>query len=364
MKKLITVLVLIASIQSVYAMQVQGSEKKELKTGLKIYYIRHAEGGHNVKQDWEYRKVPKDQWPAYVGNPNIFTPKGLVQQAAVAGRLKKYHFDFIAASPAWRCRNTILPYMKETGAKGEIWPELHELRASALILSDDLPVPTEQILGAGDAVELPADEAPYFSVREDGKNWFKVPKVGKGREGDEQANAAARVIIQRVLDMIQDRFGGTDKTILLSGHGSSGQAVLRMLTKDPLDGFTGISNTGIWMVEEQSNGEFKLMMFNSYPLENGKPSAASKHALMDTNGDGKVTKAEYVARHAAGFGRKDKNKDGVLSSDEHAHSSFEGADLNKDNQLSSEEYVHIFEKQFDNSFDKNGDGIATVDEVR
>lgn len=333
------------------------------EAGLKIYYIRHAEGGHNVKADWEYRKVPKDQWPAYVGDHNAFTPKGLVQQAAVAGKLKQYDFDFIAASPAWRCQNTILPYMKETGSKGEIWPELHELRASALILSTDLPVPTEPILGAGEPVELPADEALSFSVREDGKNWFKVPRAGSGREAQERSNAAARVVIQRVVDLIQNRFGGTDKTILLSGHGSSGQAVLRMLTKDPLDGFTGIDNTGIWMVEEQSDGTFKMMMYNSYPLENGKPSAASKFALMDTNGDGQVTQAEYVARHASGFGRKDQNKDGVLSSEEHGHSSFKDADNNQDNQLTPEEYASIFEEQFDHSYDKNGDGIFTIDEI-
>jgi broad specificity phosphatase PhoE len=334
------------------------------EAGLKIYYIRHAEGGHNVKADWEYRKVPKDQWPAYVGDHNAFTPKGLVQQAAVAEKLENIEFDFIAASPAWRCRNTILPYMKAAGAKGEIWPELQELRASALILSSDLPVLTDPILGAGDAVEIPSDEAPYFSVREDGKNEFKVPRAGSGRAGQERSDAAARVVIQRVVDMIQDRFGGTDKTILLAGHGSSGMAVLRMLAQDPMDGFSSISNTGIWMVEQQPDGTFKPKLFNSYPLENGKPSVASKHALMDTNGDGQVTKAEYVARHASGFGRKDRNNDGALSPEEHGHSSFAAADQNQDNQLTPEEFAAIYEDQFDHSYDKNGDGIVTVDEMR
>ena len=56
------------------------------------------------------------------------------------------------------------------------------------------------------------------------------------------------MVVQRVLDMLQTRFGGTDKTVLLSGHGGSGKAILRMLTKDPLDKFPGISNTGIgWL---------------------------------------------------------------------------------------------------------------------
>ncbi|WP_345318776.1 histidine phosphatase family protein [Novipirellula rosea] len=87
------------------------------ESGLKIFYIRHAEGGHNVAADWA--DVPKDTWPAYVGDPDVFTREGKAQQAAVAGKLTKYDFDFIATSPMWRCRNTILPYLKETESKAE-----------------------------------------------------------------------------------------------------------------------------------------------------------------------------------------------------------------------------------------------------
>ncbi|MEP5341946.1 MAG: histidine phosphatase family protein [Algibacter sp.] len=259
---IISIILLFSDISS-------GWSQTKTKEGLKIYYIRHAEGGHNVKRNWEkYSEIPEDQWPDYVGNPNIFTPMGKGQLARVPIKLKKYKFDFIASSPIWRVRNTILPYMKKIGVKGEIWPELAEQRASALILSTDLPVPTDPILGAGKLIELSSNEAPYFSIREDGKKGFKAPKVGTTRKHDERSSAAARLVIQKVLDMIQDRFGGTDKTILLAGHGSSGKAVLRMLTKDPLLNLPGITNTGVWMVEEQPNGEFKLMIFNDVPLEN------------------------------------------------------------------------------------------------
>ena len=61
------------------------------EAGLKIYFLRHAEGGHNVVEDW--KDVPKDQWPAYVGNENMFTPKGGKQAAAVPAKLAPYHFD-------------------------------------------------------------------------------------------------------------------------------------------------------------------------------------------------------------------------------------------------------------------------------
>lgn len=245
------------------------------QAGLKIYYIRHAEGGHNVKNDWAH--VPKAEWPVYVGNDAMFTPKGEAQQAAVAGKLKNLHFDFIAVSPMWRTRNTILPYLKETETKAEIWPELHELEASTLILSPDLVPPAVPILGAGSPVEIPSEEAPWFSLREDGKNKFKMPPFEKDQAGKEEEAAAARLVIQSVIDLIHQRFGGSNKSILLVGHGSSGKGLLRMLTKNELKGFSdGLANTGIWMVEEQPDGEFELKIYNDVPVESGTRAAPAE----------------------------------------------------------------------------------------
>ncbi|MDW5290138.1 histidine phosphatase family protein [Formosa sp. PL04] len=250
----------------------------ESNAQLKIYYIRHAEGGHNVRKNWEtYSEIPKDKWPAYVGNPNMFTPMGKGQLNRVAGKLKSYKFDFIASSPIWRTRNTILPYMIEVGAKGEVWPELCEYWQSELIISSSLPTPTVNILGEGAPIELPSEETPYFSLREDGLNEIKLPPFPKNPQLDNLVEtAASQLVIQHVLDMIQERFGGTDKSILLAGHGFSGKGILRMLTKDTLNDLPAITNAGIWMVEEQPNGVFKLMMFNDVPLENIKTVSVKK----------------------------------------------------------------------------------------
>ena len=78
-------------------------------------------------------------------------------------------------------------------------------------------------------------------------------------------NAMAKVIIDHVLELIENR-STSHKTILLSGHGSSGAAILRMLTKNPLNHFPQITNTGVWMVEQQDDGTFKLKMFNDVPF--------------------------------------------------------------------------------------------------
>ncbi len=232
------------------------------EAGLKIYYLRHAEGGHNVVKEWA--KVPKAQRPAYVGNGNVFTPKGETQVAAATEKLQKYQFDFIGVSSMWRTRNTILPYLKVTGAKGEIWPELREFGGGLSILSTNLPAPAGPILNAGAPVELPPEEAPYFSLRKDARNDFKLPPRQEGTE-TEARESAIRVVVQRTVDMIQKRFGGTDKTILLVGHGNSGKALLRLLTGTQLADIPSMANTGIWMVEEQPGGQFKLKMYNDAP---------------------------------------------------------------------------------------------------
>lgn len=242
---------------------VKNKSNKEQR--LKIYYIRHAEAGHNVKKEWGI--YPKSEWPAYVGNHAAFTPKGIMQQARVSNKLKRFHVDYVAVSPAWRCKNTVLPFLKDSKIKAEVWPELAEIYATSLIVSSDLPEHTskEKILGAGKLIKLNTEEEAYFTLRTDGLNEFKKARFPKDHSESAKENAMAKVIIDKVLELIDNR-SKSYKTILLSGHGSSGRAVLRMLTKDPLDGFPPITNTGVWMVEQQDDGTFKLKMFNDVPL--------------------------------------------------------------------------------------------------
>ncbi|WP_179348350.1 histidine phosphatase family protein [Winogradskyella pacifica] len=240
-------------------------KKDSTKSKLRIYYIRHAEGGHNVKKEWGI--YPESEWPAYVGNHSAFTPKGIMQQSRVSKKLNRFNFDFVAVSPAWRCKNTVLPYLEDSKIKAEIWPELAEIYATNLIVSPDLPqhTSTEKILGAGDEITLLPEEEPYFTLRNDGTHEFKKLRFPRDHSESAKENAMAKVIIDRVLELIEDR-SASHNTILLSGHGSSGKAVLRMLTNDPLNGFPQITNTGVWMVEQQEDGTFRLKMFNDVPF--------------------------------------------------------------------------------------------------
>ena len=230
---------------------------------LKIYYIRHCEGGHNVKKAWQEKGIPESEWPSYVGNPDVFTPRGEKELLAATEKLQEYSFDFIASSNAWRARNTILPYLKLTGQVAEIWPELREGPGMLTILSPDIPDLDIPILNLGEPIELPEDEKKYFVLREDSPNDYK--KYPRDAEEDLKV-AYMKHVSLHAIDMIEKRFGGTDKSILLAGHNSSGVSLLKLLLKEEPEDKRGITSSGIWMVEQQKDGSYKLKMYNSEVL--------------------------------------------------------------------------------------------------
>ena len=228
--------------------------------GLKIYYIRHAQSGKNVEKVWEKKDVPKSKWPAYVGNPDTFTPAGEEQVVAATEKLKAYSFDFIASSPLWRARNTLMPYLKATKHKAEIWPELREAGGYGSILSKEIPVLEDEILNRGEPIILPEEELPFFILRDDAKNnYSQYPDNSPGLVRAAYLKHATLSAIK----MIEKRFGGTDQSILLAGHGHAGKTLLRLLIQKKAKGVMGIRNTGIWMVEQQDDGSYQLKMYNS-----------------------------------------------------------------------------------------------------
>jgi len=237
------------------------------RAGLKVYYLRHGETGANAEYEWRDKGVPRDQWPSYVGDAGVFSPRGEGQVKAVAGKLKGYAFDFIAVSPIWRARNTILPYLRATGQKGEIWPELAEAEVSFEELleqineSGKLPPPSPDLLTGGKPIVLPDDEREFFTLRPGGE---KLEKLG---DGSLQAVADRRALVEHAISLIRERFGGSDKAILIVGHGNAGRLLAHALTGDRhvLDDGAHIYNTHLWMAEEQPDGAFKLEMYNDKP---------------------------------------------------------------------------------------------------
>ncbi len=236
---------------------------------LKIYYVRHGESGHNVEKHW--KNTPKELWPPYVGNSDTFSTEGEAQVVALTEKLKGMQFDFIATSPLWRTRHTILPWLKAMSLKAEVWPELSETARvpDTAIFSKNLPAPTRALF-AGDPIVLPEEEAPFLILIDSAKT---TPV--KARDSS-QAIADAIALSKQVMRNIHERFEGTDKSILLVGHGNAGLTLLRLLT-GVIPG-ESLKNTAIWMAEEQSDGTFDLKMLNNKPFE------AKKKLLREAQG--------------------------------------------------------------------------------
>ena len=236
------------------------------QAGLKIYYLRHAEYGGNVVDQWKDK--PKDQWPPYVGRGDMFTPKGKAQIEALTQKLlKNDHFDFIAVSPAWRTKNTIAPYLKASHQKAEIWPELLEFNTLEHQHDPDQPPPSADLF-SGEPLKLGPEDQGLFTLRDDNPKGFKI--------GHDPLQAASdrRAVVDKVIELIKSRFDNADKSILLVGHGNSGRLLAEELTHDKEAFDVSPRNTAMWMAEEQPDGSFQLMMLNDEPVKH----PASRHA--------------------------------------------------------------------------------------
>ncbi|MDR1789502.1 MAG: histidine phosphatase family protein [Opitutaceae bacterium] len=227
--------------------------------GFKVYYIRHAEFGHNVVK--QYENVPKDRRPAYVGDSDAVTPKGAEQIVAATAKLKKLRFDFIACSPILRSRHTILPYLRDTGRAAEIWPELAEFGETTTVLLNNggaLPKPGTDLF-AGTPIQIPDAEAPFFTLRPGAGNHFKAAP----RDNRLQRAADTKAALEAVIARLRAAFAGTDKTVLLSGHGNNGKCLLRLMVPNhPRLARYHPKNTALWMVEEQPGGAFALRLLD------------------------------------------------------------------------------------------------------
>ncbi|MEI6035413.1 MAG: histidine phosphatase family protein [Verrucomicrobiae bacterium] len=227
---------------------------------LKVYYVRHAQGGHNVALEW--KGIPKDQWPPYVGNPDAFTPLGEAQVAELTKKLDGMKFDFVASSPTWRTRNTILPYLRLKNLKAEIWPELMETPFVGPSVPADLPAPTAALFEGTVPLKISDSEKEFFDFRADGRNEIQMVPESNAAQYTSDSIALA----EKTAQMVRTRFGKSGKTILLVGHGLAGTTLIRVLTGSTVPQH-GLSNTKLWMAEEQPDGSFKLKMMNNVPYE-------------------------------------------------------------------------------------------------
>jgi broad specificity phosphatase PhoE len=136
-----------------------------------------------------------------------------------------------------------------------------------LILSENLPEVKRTILNKGDEIHIPKKERDFLNRRDRGKRHYKRYPSGSS---DELKTAYMKHVSEHAISLIKERFSGTENSILLVGHNSAGVSLLKLLLQKAPGGAArvGIDNIGIWMVEEQKDGSFKLQIYNDKPFLN------------------------------------------------------------------------------------------------
>ena len=167
--------------------------------------------------------------------------------------------DFIAVSPKWRTRHTILPYLEKTNRTAEIWPELEEITVTPYAGSTaPQPPASKDLFFGGKKIDRPVDEQKSFTIRPGTDSRCKPAAE------DPQRDIDAAAMAWRAVALIRQRFGGTDKTILIVGHTNAGSNFLHALTASTEKPFT-LLNARLWLAEEQPDGTFKITLANDKP---------------------------------------------------------------------------------------------------
>ena len=211
------------------------------KSQLDVYFVRHAETVANVTADYSEK------------NQRTFTEKGKDQIKRLTEGLKQYKFDEIFVSPKYRTMRTIEPYLQEQGITAELWPEL----AECCYQRDQNVKPTHISLEDGARINIMPDEKEWFSFRD---------KAEKGSYYDVRNYADGIMHLEKSVELIKERFGGTGKTILLVSHSLAGGRIIEMLLGLPPVGNYHPSNARLTHLRMNESGEFEILFFNKDPL--------------------------------------------------------------------------------------------------
>lgn len=221
------ILAIIVLLYTAGAAQAQG--------GLDIYFVRHAESQANATG------VNSS------GNSNVLSKKGDVQVSTLTGRLKSLHFDAIIVSPAERAINTILPYLRESGQKGEIWPEVVEC-----CWQKERNTTAPGRLVTSSAIRLSNEQEAYLTFRD----------ADSMRLYGNNSYADGVVQVRRAEELLKQRYFGSGKTILIVAHYHSGQVLIADLLGLTREDIPNLENARLTHLRQGSDGRFTLLSIN------------------------------------------------------------------------------------------------------
>ncbi|MFB6136079.1 MAG: histidine phosphatase family protein [Halobacteriaceae archaeon] len=183
-----------------------------------LYVLRHAESVGNATGDYD------------TSQSGELSERGREQARDLVDALAGFEFDRVVTSPYVRARETVLPYLRETGRVAEVWPELAE--GCHHPEHDGSPVETVRY---GDPVDLPDADARHLEVVTDAHDARYPPADETYAEGLARVREAqAR--------LLRDCAG---ESALVACHGHAGSRVVELtLGVEPRGRFHG-DNAGM-----------------------------------------------------------------------------------------------------------------------
>lgn len=205
--------------------------------GLTVYYVRHAETVGNATG------------LKNTTNNKMFTDTGHRQVANLTESLNKISIDHVIVSPTWRTRHTVLPYLKKTNKTAEIWPELEEWRMEAQVQMGLEPLD-------GSPIQIEEENSKYFLFRDSNSTNRYV--AGDYSGGMQQ--------LETLVKLIESRYSGENKTLLLVGHKDMGSRIIETLMGlDPEVKYQ--PEFGKLNMLKQNGKNFELLVFNDQSME-------------------------------------------------------------------------------------------------
>ncbi len=144
---------------------------------------------------------------------NTFSDKGKAQVAQLTRQLGNRRFDAIIVSPSERALRTVAPFLKATGQKATVWPELYECCTGRNKRMDG-----NGKIRYGAKFAIPSDIAPLFRIE---TRHEKLIVSQTFSDGVMQVRQGAT--------RLASEFGPSYGSVLIVGHSGAGGVLMEML---------------------------------------------------------------------------------------------------------------------------------------
>ncbi len=173
---------------------------------------------------------------------NTFSEKGNAQVARLTKELGNQRFNAIIVSPSERALRTVAPFLKATGQKATVWPELYECCTGRNKRMDG-----NGKIRMGAAFALPKDIAPLFRI-EPGHEKLIVSQSFS--DGVMQVRQGAR--------RLATEFGPNYGSVLIVGHSGAGGVLMEILEGKTTFGKKHPENAVPYAYELVSSSKFQF----------------------------------------------------------------------------------------------------------